>query len=157
MSSREKAARGEAETIAERVTSERFVQRQQLEDKLALRTTELEAARRAATETAAERDQILSEVSHELRTLLTALFFELDSAREDEPLGGTRLAEVRRLLADMRTALDERAFGRRDDAGTPVPTRLWARHVCDQHDAVEPARRNTRSSGTTRRPAPASS
>lgn len=107
---REKAARQEAETIAERVTSERFVLHQQLEDRLALRTTELAAARRAAAEAAAERDRVLSEVSHNLRTLLTALFFALESARDDEPLGQGGLAEVRTLLAEMRKALDEQAF-----------------------------------------------
>ena len=106
---REKSARLQAEAITERVTSDRWELRQQLEDKIALRTSELEAARRTASQALTERQRYVSAVSHGLRTPLTALFFMAESLSEDEPLGAQRLEELRNLLAKMRTVMDTQA------------------------------------------------
>lgn len=103
---REKAARLQAEAIAERVTSDRWELRQQLEDKLALRTSELEAARRTAAEVVTERERFTSAISHNLRTPLAALFFLADSLSPGEPLEAQRIEDLRSLLSDMRAALN---------------------------------------------------
>ncbi|MBX7433100.1 hypothetical protein JDV09_13415 [Mycobacterium sp. Y57] len=106
---RERSARLQAEAIAERVASDRWELRQQLEEKLALRTSELEAARRAATAAVAERERCLSAVSHGLRTSLTALFFLAESLSEDEPMSAQQIGELRNLLSDMRSVIDNTA------------------------------------------------
>jgi len=106
---RERSARLQAEAIAERVASDRWELRRELEEKLALRTSELEAARRTASEAVNERTRILSEESHNLRTSLTALFFLAESLSGEEPLGAQRIEELRNLLSDMRTVLDSQA------------------------------------------------
>ena len=106
---RERAARLEAEAIAERVTSDRWELRQQLEEKLALRTSELDAARRTAAEALTEQTRILSETSHNLRTSLTALFFLAESLSAEEPLGAQRLEELKNLLSDLRATMDSQA------------------------------------------------
>ncbi len=111
---RERAARREAEAIAERVTTERWNQSIVLEDKLAARTEELEAARRSASAASAERDTALSELSHRLRTSLTALFYEVGSLNPDQPPGEQRLARLTEALEGVREALDEQST---DDAG----------------------------------------
>lgn len=103
---REKAARLQAETIAERVTSDRWELRQQLEDKLALRTSELEAARRAASETVTERERHLAALTHDLRTPLTALYFLSESLSAGTALSAGQLEELRLAIANMRAALD---------------------------------------------------
>lgn len=103
---REKSARQQAETIAERVASERWELRQQLEEKLALRTSELEAARRTAAEAVTDSERKLSALTHDLRTPLTALYFMAESLSEGTPLSAQQLAELQRLLGRMRNALD---------------------------------------------------
>ncbi|MEC9324045.1 MAG: histidine kinase dimerization/phospho-acceptor domain-containing protein [Actinomycetota bacterium] len=103
---REKSARHQAEAIAERVASERWELRQQLEEKLALRTSELEAARRAASEAVTDSERRLAALTHDLRTPLTALFFMAESLSEETSLSAQQLAELRNLLAQMRGALD---------------------------------------------------
>jgi signal transduction histidine kinase len=116
---RERAARLEAEAIAERVTSDRWDLRQQLEEKLALRTSELEAARRTAAEAVTGQERFTSAISHDLRTALGALFFLADSLSPGEPPSAKQLEQLKSLLSDMRTVLDSRlspATGA--DAGT---------------------------------------
>jgi len=106
---RERSARLQAEAIAERVTSDRWELGRQLEEKLALRTSELEAARRTASEAVTERTHVLSDESHHLRTSLTALLFLAESLSGEEPPGAQRIEELRNLLSDMRTVLDSQA------------------------------------------------
>ncbi len=106
---REKSARLQAEAITERVTSDRWELRQQLEHKLALRTSELEAARRTAAQALTDRQRYVAAMSHGLRTPLTALFFLAESLTEEEPLGAQRLEDLRNLLAKMRTVMDTQA------------------------------------------------
>lgn len=106
---RERSARLQSEAIAERITSDRWELDRQLEKKLALRTSELESARRSASEAVTERDRSLSEVSHDLRTTLSALFYLAESLSEEEPLGAHRVEELVNLLSDMRTVLDAHA------------------------------------------------
>lgn len=103
---REKSARLQAEAIAERVTSDRWELRQQLEDKLALRTSELEAARQAASEAVTVRRRGRSSRTHTLRTSLTALFYLAESLSESEPLSAQQIHEMKRLLSEMQTVLD---------------------------------------------------
>ncbi|CAN5561552.1 hypothetical protein BH11ACT6_BH11ACT6_24360 [soil metagenome] len=103
---RERAARLQAEAIAESVTSDRWDLRQQLEQKLALRTSELEAARRAAAEAVTGQERFTSAISHDLRTALGALFFLADSLSPEEPPSAQQLEQLRSLLADMRTVMD---------------------------------------------------
>ena len=103
---REKSARLQAESIAERVTSDRWQLRKQLEDKLAQRTSELEAARLAATEAITAGRVFRASVTHELRTTLTALIVLADSLRQDEPLSRADIQRIRDLLTQMHGALD---------------------------------------------------
>ncbi len=106
---RERSARLQAEAIAERVTSDRWEVGRQLEEKLALRTSELEAARRTASEAITERNRSLSQLSHDLRTSLAALFFLAESLSEEEPPGKHGIEELKNLLSDMLTVLDAQA------------------------------------------------
>lgn len=108
---RERAARLQAEAIAEQVTSDRWELRQQLEEKLALRTSELEAARRTAAELMTEQDRFTSAISHDLRTALGALCFLADSLSSEEPVSPQQLEQMRSLLADMRTVMDSQVGG----------------------------------------------
>lgn len=103
---REKSARLQAESIAERVTSERWQLRQRLEEKLALRTAELEAARLAATEAITERRIFRASVDHELRTSLTALFVFADSLEPEQPLRANDIRKLKDVLARMHAALE---------------------------------------------------
>jgi signal transduction histidine kinase len=103
---REKSARLQAESIAERVTSERWQLRQRLEEKLALRTSELEAARLAATEAITAGRRFRASVTHELRTALTALIVHADSLRQDEPLRANDIQKLKDLLSQMHGALE---------------------------------------------------
>lgn len=103
---RERAARLQAEAIAERVTSDRWELRQQLEEKLALRTTELEAARRTAAEAVTGQERFTAAISHDLRTALGALFFLADSLSPQEPPSAQQLEQLKSLLSDMRNVMD---------------------------------------------------
>ncbi|MCH9736742.1 MAG: hypothetical protein K0U78_19695, partial [Actinomycetia bacterium] len=103
---RERTARLQAETIAERVTSDRWELRQQLEEKLALRTSELAAARRTAAEAVTAQERFTSAISHDLRTALGELFFLADSLSPGEPLEARRIEDLRNLLSEMRTTLN---------------------------------------------------
>jgi signal transduction histidine kinase len=103
---REKAARLQAEAITERVTSERWEVQHQLEEKLALRAAELDATRQTAAEAVNDKEHVLSELSHNLRTTLTALFFLAGSLSADEPPGAHRIQELRKLLSQMRATMD---------------------------------------------------
>jgi signal transduction histidine kinase len=103
---REKAARLEAEAIAERVASDHWEVRQQLQDRLALRTSELEAARRAAARAVSEQERFASAVSHDFRTTLAALFFLADSLSPDQPPNAQQLEELSDLLSHLQTIMD---------------------------------------------------
>ncbi len=103
---REKSARLQAETIAERISSERWELRQQLEDKLALRTSELEAARRTASQALTELERRSSTMAHNLRTPLTALLFLSETLSEGNPLSAQQIHDMQRLLTDMQSVLD---------------------------------------------------
>lgn len=103
---REKSARLQAESIAERVTSERWQLRQRLEEKLALRTSELEAARLAATEAITAGRAFRTSVAHEVRTALTALIVLTDSLRPGEPLSANDIEKLKDQLARMHEALE---------------------------------------------------
>lgn len=119
---REKSARLQAEAIAERVASDRWELRKQLEDKLALRTAELQAARRAASELLTVRRRGRAARTHTLRTTLTALFYFAESLTESEPLRAAQIAELRRLLADMQAVLDSQAGGSAAPADVGPPS-----------------------------------
>ena len=121
---RERSARLQAETIAERVASDRWELREQLEEKLSLRTSELEAARRTASQAVAERQRCRSDMSHNLRTSLTALFFLAESLSEDEPVGARRIEELKNLLTDMLAVMDAQAGASTsaDEGTSPEPT-----------------------------------
>lgn len=106
---REKSARLQAEAIAERVASDRWELRQQLEEKLALRTAELEAARQAASAAVSDRQSTLAAVSHEIRTSLTALFFLADSLSPQKPITAEQLTRLRGVLDDMEKTMDAAA------------------------------------------------
>ncbi len=139
---RERAARQEAETIAERLTTDRWDQRQMLQERLEARTLELQAARDAATDAASDRERVLSELSHSLRTSLSALFFELESLSADEPMGERRLAAMAQALAEMRDPRDERALDaavpdRRAPRGEPAPSATGRRQVASLSSVLE--------------------
>jgi signal transduction histidine kinase len=123
---REKAARLQAEAITERVTSDRWDVQQQLEHKLALRTAELDAARRTAAEAVNEKEHILSEMSHNLRTPLTALFFLAESLCEEEPPGAQRLEELSSLLSHMQAIMDSPASASATAGADSVPGKATA-------------------------------
>lgn len=106
---RERSARLQAEVIAERVTADRWEIREKLEGQLALRTSELEAARRVASEAITERQQCRATMSHALRTSLTALLYLSESLSEDAPITAPQLEEFRNRLRDMHDALDAAA------------------------------------------------
>lgn len=103
---RERAARLQAEAIAERVATDRWELSQQLEEKLALRTSELEAARRTAAEAVTGQERFTAAVSHDLRTALGALFFLADSLSPEEPPSTQQLEQLKSLLADIRSVMD---------------------------------------------------
>ncbi|MBX7455865.1 hypothetical protein GR927_48470 [Mycolicibacterium sp. 3033] len=103
---REKSARLQAESIAERVTSERWQLREQLEDKLALRTSELAAARRAASEAITAGQRFRASVTHEMRTALTALMVLADSLSPGSPLADNEIGELTMLLDRMHAAIE---------------------------------------------------
>jgi signal transduction histidine kinase len=103
---RERAARLEAEAIAEQVTSDRWELRQQLQDKLALRTAELEAARQTAARALSEQERFASVVSHDFRTTLAALFFLVGSLSPDQPPSAQQLTELSDLLSELRAIMD---------------------------------------------------
>lgn len=103
---REKAARLEAEAIAEQVASDRWELRQQLQDKLALRTSELEAARRTAARALSEQERFASAVSHDFRTTLAALFFLAGSLSPDQPPRVQQLTELSDLLSKLQAIMD---------------------------------------------------
>ncbi|OKH68344.1 hypothetical protein EB72_01150 [Mycobacterium sp. SWH-M1] len=103
---REKSARLQAESIAERVTSERWQLREHLEEKLALRTSELQAARQAATDAITAGQRFRASVTHELRTALTALIVHADSLSAGSPTTHEQIGELRTLIARMHAALE---------------------------------------------------
>lgn len=103
---REKSARLQAEAFAERLAADRWDIRQELEEKLALRTSELEIARHTASQAITDRDRLLDNVFHELRTALTALFFLTDSFSSDRPPAAEQIAELRDRLDGMRIFMD---------------------------------------------------
>ncbi|WP_099023231.1 histidine kinase dimerization/phospho-acceptor domain-containing protein [Mycolicibacterium palauense] len=132
---REKSARLQAENIAERVASDRWELRQQLEEKLALRTSELEAARRTASEAVTGRQRCLSEISHELRTSLTALYFLAESLSEERPISAEQIEELRRVVTDMQSVMDVVADA--SDGADPRPARApGSRHQMPLADVV---------------------
>lgn len=106
---RERTARLEAEAIAERITADHWELDQRLESKLARRTAELNAARQTAAEALAEQTRVLSQLSHHLRTTLTALLFLSESLSAEEPLGAQRVGELKKLISDMHAVLDDAA------------------------------------------------
>ncbi|OAN34469.1 HAMP domain-containing histidine kinase [Mycolicibacterium iranicum] len=121
---REKSARLQAEAIAERVASDRWELRQQLEEKLALRTAELEAARQAASAAVSDRQRSLASVSHEIRTSLAALFFLTESLSPQEPITAEQLTRLRSVLDDMEKSMDAAAnasaTGQETDSPLPL-------------------------------------
>ncbi|MCH9729506.1 MAG: hypothetical protein K0U84_07495 [Actinomycetia bacterium] len=142
---RERAARLQAEAIAERVTSDRWELQQQLEEKLALRTSELEAARRTAAEAVSEQERFTAAISHDLRTALGALFFLADSLSPEEPPSAQQLEQLRNLLADMRTVMDFQAgattaedadTGRRVAAGNSPASPMTLADVISAHEGT---------------------
>lgn len=103
---REKSARLQAENIAEKVTSERWQLRQELDEKLALRTSELEAARRAAAEAITAGQRFRASVTHEMRTALTALIVLTDSLSPGATLTEHEIAELTTQLDRMHAAIE---------------------------------------------------
>lgn len=101
---------------------DRWELRKQLEDKLALRTAELQAARRAASELLTVRRRGRAARTHTLRTTLTALFYFAESLTESEPLRAAQIAELRRLLSDMQAVLDSQAGGSAAPADVGPPS-----------------------------------
>lgn len=142
---RERTARLQAEAIAERVTSDRWELSQQLEEKLALRTSELAAARRAAAEAVTEQERFTSAISHNLRTALGALFFLADSLSLEEPPSAEQLEQLRNLLADMRTVMDSQSGAmnaadadteRRNAAGRSPTSPMTLADVVSAHEGT---------------------
>ncbi|MGB0435718.1 MAG: hypothetical protein ACPGVY_11435 [Mycobacterium sp.] len=142
---RERTARLQAEAIAERVTSDRWELRQQLEEKLALRTSELAAARVAAAEAVTEQERFTAAIAHDLRTALGALFFLADSLSPEEPPNAQQLEQLRNLLAGMRTVMDSQASAttaadadaeRRNAAGRSPTSPMTLADVVSAHEGT---------------------
>ncbi len=109
------------------VASDRFELGQQRERKLALRTAELDAARRMAAEAVIERDRFCSELSHGLRTSLTALVVLAESLSDDAPPSAQQIAELKNRLSEIGNAIDSAArtsTASDTHAPQPLPARL---------------------------------
>ena len=97
---RERAARLEAESIAERATLALWTHNEELEDRVRQRTGEMEAAR-AETEAAnAVKDTILASLAHEVRSPLTVIVAACEELAAPDPAD----AEVRLELAEASLA-----------------------------------------------------
>lgn len=124
---RERRARREAERIAEKGLRDLYLANVDLDQKVADRTTELDAARRAAHRASVERAQFLESLSREVRTPLNGVvgMLELLDDYVEDPQARTWLAtasasanELTRLFA--RLVL----FVQLDDPEPPVPSRF---------------------------------
>lgn len=131
---RERSARLQAEAIAERITSDRWQLRQQMEEKLALRTTELEAARQAASEAITDGHRRRAAESHELRTSLSALMVIAETLAEGNPVSVRQIQDIRGLLAEMQAALDAAASTTVDALPGDSPGQLPLADIVSAHE-----------------------
>ncbi len=126
---RERAAREEAERIAESALRSLWLANQQLDERIAQRTEELRNARRAARAADRTRGTFLATLGHAIATPLHALLglLELDGAPVDPRIRDTaeRLnARVQRLLVLAAVAGDAIVLGPSLDRAADVADRL---------------------------------
>ena len=134
---RERAAREQAEAIAERGMRDLWQTNRTLETRVAERTVELEGSLAAATMAADAKERFLAELGHELNTPLHAVLglLELVDAEVLEPVDQERVREVRdhaETLSGLLQGLVELAGAE----GAPAPADVETKNVSAWLDTV---------------------